>query len=211
MKKRTVGIVVVVLLLVGGAVWAVCGREDAAVRKVKEMQKEVFAGNGPPNREKMEEFRQAMHELTPAQRETMHDEMRSGFERRMDQQIAGYFALPAAQRNTYLDNQIKDMEKMRKDMEARFAKQGQGQNRAGPPQGGPGVGAGNQSGPNAGGPGGGRNRNPSARSEGRNRMLDHTSPEQRAQRTAYFAALQKRRIELGLPANPPHGHGPGGR
>lgn len=217
MRKRMIGILSAVLLLVvGGVVWAVFGREDPAVQKVKELQKEAFAGNGPPSREKMEEFRQAMHELSPEQREKMHEGMRSGFERRMNQQIAGYFALPAAQRNAYLDKQINDMEKMRKEMEARFAKQrqgqGQGQNRTGPPQGQLGAGGGSPQGPNAGGPGGGgRNRTPEARMTRRNARLDSATPAQRAQRTAYFAALQKRRIELGLPAFPQHGHGPGRR
>ena len=40
-------------------------------------------------------------------------------------------------------------------------------------------------------------------------MLDNTSPEQRAQRAAYFGDLQKRRLELGLPLS--SGRGPGGR
>ncbi len=215
MRKRTIGILAAVLLLVvGGVVWAVGGREDPAVQKVRQLRNEAFAGGGPPNQQKMEELRKAEHALAPEQREKLHDEMRNGRENPMDKQIAGYFALPPAQRNVYLDEQIKNMEKWRKEMEARRAKQGQGQNRAGPPQGQPGAGGGNQQGPNAGGPGGpggGQNRSPEARLVRRNARLDHSTPAQRAQRTAYFAALQKRRIELGLPANPPHGHGPGGR
>jgi hypothetical protein len=62
-----------------------------------------------------------------------------------------------------------------------------------------------------GGPGGGRNRTPEARSANRNQHLDNSSPEQRAKWMAYRAALQQRRIQLGLPADPSGGRGPGGR
>lgn len=111
----------------------------------------------------------------------------------MQQRVDDYFDSPPDQRQAMLDQQIMQMEAMR----AAFAQGGFG----GPPGGGTGnQPPGNQTAANQNGQGG----PPWARGdEGdrnawRKRMLDRTSPEQRAKWTEYREAIDKRRQELGL-------------
>jgi len=203
MSKRKTGIAaVVVLLLIAAAAWAFWPRADAQVEKIKRMQDDMFAG-GRPNPDQFSQFRKEMEDLSPEQRHEVHEHMRDQMERRMDKQIDDYFALPPEKRKESLDKQIRDQESRRKEWEKRRGQAGQGQGGAGqtPPPG---------AGQNAsGGPPGGRNSGGEARSDRRNRMLDNTSPEQRAKRDAYRAAMQQRRIELGLPVG--GGRRPAGR
>jgi hypothetical protein len=160
------------------------------VQKVKELQAEAFKEGATPEqrRQNFDLLRQEMDKLGPDQRREVRDQMREGFQRRMDEQIDAYFALPPQQRVAYLDKQITEMEKRRKEWEARRQREGQGQANirtdAGPS--GPGEPSGN----------------PEAKSQRHNEMRDTPTAEQRAKRTAYFAALKQRRIELGLPATP---------
>ena len=210
MSKRKIGVAIVVLvLLVAATVWAFKARADANVARLKQMQDKVFAA-GPPQREQFDQFRKEMDQLSPDQREQVRDHMREIMQRRIQKQVDEYFALPSEKRADFLDNQIQEMEKRRKEWEARRAQDGQG---------GPGQSGAGQN-PNAAGQGtntanagrqwgGGRNASPEAQSTRRNQMLDNTSPEQRAQRSAYFSAVQQRRIALGLPAW--SGGGPFGR
>jgi hypothetical protein len=54
MSRRKIAIVgVVLMLLIGGTIWALMGRADGQVEKVKQMQDEMFAG-GPPKPEQFE-------------------------------------------------------------------------------------------------------------------------------------------------------------
>lgn len=111
----------------------------------------------------------------------------------MQQRVDDYFESPPDQRQAMLDQQIMQMEAMR----AAFAQGGFG----GPP----GDGAGNQSPGNQtaanqngqGGPPWARG-NEGDRNAWRKRILDRTSPEQRAKWTEYREAIDKRRQELGL-------------
>jgi hypothetical protein len=231
MNKRKIAIIAaIVLLLIVGMVWAFSG--DSQVRKVQQLQKEAFAGEGPPNREKMEELHKEMQKLTPDQINKLMQPHREEMERRMAKQLDEYFALPPNKRKEHLDKQIQEGEKRRKEMEKRRqewekshppgsqGQQGQGQGRGqgpgqgmggppgggvGGPGGGPGMGPGPQGGPGVGQgrpPGGGRNRTPEQRAQRRNQFLDHTSPAARAKMAEYFDAMRKRRIELGLPPSP---------
>lgn len=106
----------------------------------------------------------------------------------MQQRVDDYFDSPPDQRQAMLDQQIMQMEAMR----AAFAQGGFG----GPPA----NSTGNQSAANQNG----QNGPPWARGdEGdrnawRKRILDRTSPEQRAKWTEYRDAIDKRRQELGL-------------
>ena len=122
----------------------------------------------------------------------------------MNKQIAAYFAAIPDQRNAILDKQIQEMEKRRKEWEARRIDQmGQSQNGGTTGQ------AGQSQNANAGGgPRGVRATTPEAMEQRRNQHLDHSTPQQRAQRTAYFPqAVQQHRIALGLPAfSGHHGH-----
>jgi hypothetical protein len=208
MSKRKMTIGVVAILIVGGTVWAWMSRPDAQVEKVKQMQAEAFKEGATPEqrRENFQLVRQEMEKLSPGQRNQVWEQMREGMERRMDQQVSAYFALPQEQRGAYLDKQIKEMEQWRKAGEARRAQAGQ----SGPPQGGAGGPPGGPGGQQAGG--GGQPRAPQsadARLQRRDQWLDRSTAEQRAQRSAYFADLQQRRLQLGLPASPFPGRGPG--
>lgn len=220
MNKRNIGIAaLVLLLLIGATAWALWGRSDAQLEKVKQMQHDMANAPTDKRRERREELRKEMDKLQPAQRKQLRDERWAEGERHMDKRIADYFAAPPEKRKAMLDKEIQDGEKRRKEHEARRQQGGQGgpggqgPNQPGRnPNGGPnppqaGSGPGGQGG-NAGGQSGrGRNASPEAQSANRNRRLDNSSPTQRAQRAAYFADMQKRRMELGLPPSPPHGHG----
>jgi hypothetical protein len=197
MKKRTVGLSVgVIVLLVVGIVWAFHGRADAQAEKVREMGKEAF--DGPRDSEKFGQFREAMDGLS---REQRREVMGSLFEERENRRIAKFFALPPTERTTFLDEQIREEEKRRQEWTARRNQGDQSQGGPGAqPQGPPGAR------PNAnGGPQGRQPRTLDDRLQRRNKRLDRTTPEQRSQRTAFRAAMDKRRKELGLPAHPRRG------
>lgn len=211
--KWKIAIGVLAIVLVGGAVWAFWGnRPDAEVERVKQMQAEAFKPDATPEqrRENFQLVRQEMEKLSPEQRDQVREQMREGFEWRMDEQIRTYFALPAEQKTAYLDKQINEMEQRRKEWETRRAQGGQGG--GGGQQGGAGGQQGAAGGQQAGGgaPRPPRDQSPEARAQRRDQRLDRSTAEQRAQRSAYFADLQQRRVQLGLPASPFPGGGRGG-
>jgi hypothetical protein len=188
MKKRTIAIVGGAILLVGGVVWAwPCA--DAQVERVVELMNDDTLSH----RQRWEKMHEEMPKLSDQQREAVFDKMSEHWEHRGQKAIEGYFALPPAQRKAYLDKQIQEDEKRHKEHQAHRPPAGQQQRQR-----------------QAGGPPAGRqNRTPQQSMAQRNKRLDRSTPEHRAQRSAYFAAMQKRRIELGLPAwgGPGHGHG----
>jgi hypothetical protein len=166
------------------------------------MQAELFKENMPPEQRQQafDLVHKEMNKLNHAQRREVEQVMRENFERRMDKQIAAYFALPKAQRAAYLDKQIDEMEKMRKDREARQPRSGQaGAGQSGGPRGG---------GPSQANPAGPRpppNLNSDAMAQRRAQRLDRTTATQRAMRATYFADLQQRRAQRGMPPMPGHG------
>jgi hypothetical protein len=191
MNKRTIIISVgVLLVLIGGIFWAVRGRADAKLEKVRAMGKELFSGNGPPDREKMGEFMRARRELSPDQQDQLHAEG----EQRMNERLAGFFKLSPQEQTAFLDERIQEDEKRRREWESRR------QDQPRPPQARPAGGANGNASPAR------RNRTLEERLQARNKRLDRATPEQRAQRTAFRAAMDKRRKELGLPSGrPPFG------
>lgn len=201
MSKKKVGIGIVLIALVGGAVWAFWSGPDPQVEKVKQLQQEAMKAPPEKRQEMFAQVRTQMEQLKPEQREMVFHDMRAQFEQRMQQEIKGYFALPPQQRVAYLDKQIDEMEKRRKEMEARRP-QGQqqrtGQGQAGGQRGGQGGGA--QGGGAQGGRGGGGGRGGSSaeRMQRRKARLDQESAVDRAQRHAYFDDLRKRREQRGL-------------
>jgi hypothetical protein len=220
-RKRTASLLVVAsLLLISGVSWFLSSGSNAEVEKVKQLQATAFSGKGPPSREKMDEMRRAMDQLTPAQRDEIMRPMREQMERRMEKRLDDYFALAPEQRAAYLDKEIKEMEKRHKEFESRRQQTGQGKNgpdSGPPPGGGPGPGPGGPGAP-GGGPGGPGGRPPrpeemgtDAAKQRRNDMFDHMSPSQRAKMDLFFSDMAKRRIAQGLPARPsPPGPPPGG-
>jgi hypothetical protein len=134
-------------------------------------------------------------------------EGRSIMMRHMQAKIDGYFALPPAKRDAYIDSEIRQMEFMRKAFMAgqtamRFM--GVGGSNAG------GAGAGSAAAGGAaaaGKPPAGtatteppRSGPPMGRNMSRKEMIDRTTPQQRAQFQEYFSRVEERRKALGLPA-----------
>ncbi|MCY3015119.1 MAG: hypothetical protein NT171_10570 [Planctomycetota bacterium] len=124
-------------------------------------------------------------ELRPKAMEEGRKLMMKGMEARVD----SYFAAPPNQRQKLIDDQLKQMQSMQKAFEgSRSMFQGLGG------QGGKGGAAGNQQ-QAAGGPG---PRSEEDRSVWRKRMIDGSSPSQRARWTEYFGEVEKRRQALGM-------------
>lgn len=205
MSKRKFAVVaVVLLLLIIGTVWAVrSSLANSQLEKVKQMREAM--AKLPRDQRRWEELGKEMDKLSEAQRDQLRDQRWAEAERRMKKRADDFFGAPPNQRKAVLDKQIADDERRRKERESNRAQGGPGGNLGGPNSGAAGQGAANP-GRQPGGP----NRSPDARSANRNRRLDNTSPAQRASQAAYAAAMQKRRIELGLPATPP-GRPGGGR
>ena len=210
MGKRIVW-TVILLMLVGAVYWAWrAWRVDPQVKKVQEMQAALFAEGTPPEqrRANFAAFRTEMEKLTPQQREQIGRQMRQQFETRMDQRLGEYFAMGPAQRVAFLDQQINEMEQRRKDFEQfrAQAQAAQGANAAaGQTQG--------QNNANSQGRGDRPTRTAQERAQARKSRLDRSTPTQRAQRSAFFEDMQKRRAQLGLPPmtmRPPSGGGGGG-
>jgi hypothetical protein len=216
-SKRKITIAAsVLILLIAGTVWALWSRTDPRVVKVQQMQLAMYKENKMPDRAQMEELHKAMRDLPAQQRHELMEQGRAYMERRMDERIDAFFALPKQERTAYLDKEIKQMEERRKQGEAN--RTSRGQSGQGGTAGGPGGSGGpqaNAGGAQANGPGGPPppNTNPEARLQRRNQRLDSSTAQQRAKRSAYFAALQQRRSELGLPPltrpGPPPGARPG--
>ena len=227
-RKKTIG-VILLLLLLGGGYWYWASGDDANITKVKQLQAEAFSGKGPPSREKMDEMRQAMDQLTPAQRDQVMRPMRQGMQNHMMKRIDDYFALSPEERGAYLDKEIRDMEKHQKEFEAwrkKAASQGKSGNGQGGAPGGPGGGPGGSGGPGGpgGGPGGGGPGGPGGPPPGmmdrgsdtakqfRNQMLDHMTVTQRAKMDNFISDMAKHRVSQGLspmptPPSPPRGGG----
>ena len=138
-------------------------------------------------------------ELRPKAIEEGRKLMMKGMEARVD----SYFAAPPDQRQKLIDDQLKQMQSMQKAFEgSRSMFQGLGGQGGGQAGGAQGAGrAGNQQ--TAGGP---TTRSEEDRNNWRKRMIDGSSPSQRARWTEYFGEVEKRRQALGLPG----GGGPGG-
>ena len=125
-------------------------------------------------------------ELRPKAMEEGRKLMMKGMEARVD----SYFAAPPDQRQKLIDDQLKQMQSMQKAFEgSRSMFQGLGGG-----QGGSGGAAGNQQAAGRPGP-----RSEEDRSAWRKRMIDGSSPSQRARWTEYFSEVEKRRQALGIP------------
>jgi len=130
-------------------------------------------------------FMMKVQALPPDLRPRAIESGRDAMLRIVDAKAQAYFALPAAQRQTFLDSEIRQGELMRKAFEAgKTALKWAG-------MGGRGT---NQAQPSAG-PGGSQdNRNRTMKS-----LIDKTTPAQRSRITEYMSAIESRRRQLGLP------------
>ena len=205
---------------------------DPRVLEIKKMQADMqaqFMANGGPTTEaEAKAFVAAMGQMRE-KREELPRELRRqadaggsrAFQNAMRKNMNAYFDAPPSERKAVLMQQIKQQELMRKA----FAEAGGG--RGGPGGGGgapggpgggrpdsavPGGGSPGGGGPGAGGrggPGGGgqtAGSSPGGTGTGtdwRKRIIDNTSPTQRAQYTEYRRVMDETRAKMGLP--------PGGR
>ena len=153
------------------------------------------------------------------------------FRSTMETRINAYFSLPPDQRRAELDRQIKQEDLLRKAWETTQANSpangsgatnnsvaggGSGQGGGGSGQSGGQGGSGQAGSGQAGGDGGGSPRGSGPprggpphggseedRNRWRKKMIDTTSPEQRAQYVEYRRAMEARRSQLGTPSNGP--------
>jgi hypothetical protein len=180
-------------------------REDPRITELRLLQEELIRKyppeRGPQSISEAAErvtaiggFMMKVQALPPELRPQAIESGRDAMLRIVDSKAQAYFALPAKERQAFLDSEIRQGELMRKAFEAgktalKWAGMGgRGGNQAKPP-------AGN------GGPGGSQD----DRNRWRKSVIDRTTPAQRSRITEYMSAIESRRSQLGLPAG---GFGP---
>lgn len=172
------------LLLLIGLGWAVGAyRSSARIARVQALAEQVSALPPEQSKAAREQLRVEMARLSPDQRRQVFEQ---GFDRRLD----AYFAASPSERTAMLDRMI-----------ARFrSRPGSDGPRTRPASPTKTVGTvASGSSPNrGGGRGSWRNLSPEQRDQRRRARLDRTTPEQRARRSEFFAALRARREQLGL-------------
>jgi len=198
------------VLLASWAVWWFrAGGEDPRITEIRTLQREL-AAKYPPGQAirgpedaaaRVAAIGQVMAKVQQLPPELRPQAMRVGqdtFRKMIDGKVSAYFSLPAEERQAFLDQEIRQMEFMRKAFEAGqtvAAFFGRGGTQS----------AGAKSGEEAGarrpfGPPGGSEED---RNRFRKDLLDRTTPEQRARFVEYFGAIERRRGQLGLPVMPP--------
>lgn len=196
MKKKNVLAVLLLLAVFAVAAWAFWpAGPDPQLAKVAALQEQAFKPDSkatPEERRKtFEELRTEAEKLTPEQRGELMRTNPPPFMREMQKTISDFAELPENKRKEFLDKHIDRMESRRKEMQKRFADRGA----AGPggPPGGPGGG------PPGGGRGGFGGNDPQRRQEMQKKMLDNTSPDDRAKFGLFFREMAQRRQERGMP------------
>ena len=209
-RRMFVGLTIVLALLAAWAVWWLRGTgEDPRITEIRTLQREL-AAKYPPGQAisgpvdaaaRVAAIGQVMAKVQQLPPELRPQAMRVGqgtFRKMMDGKVSTYFSLPAEKRQDFLDQEIRQMEFMRKAFEAGQTVAaffgGGGSKSAGDKRGG-GVGPRPPFGP----PGGSEE----DRNRFRKEMIDSTTPEQRARFVEYIGAIERRRGQLGLPAMPP--------
>lgn len=229
--KRWVGSLALMLLLGFGIAWGggwIRFTTDPRVLEIKKMQAEMqakFMANGGPTTEAeakafvvaMGQMREKREELPQELRRQADAGGRQAFQNAMRKNMNAYFEAPPSERKAVLMQQIKQQELMRKAFaEAGGWRGGPGGGGGGPGGAGSGPGGSGNGGPGGsggpggvgrGGPGGGaQNAGGGPGGSGtdwRKRIIDSTSPTQRAQYTEYRRVMDETRAKMGLP--------PGGR
>ena len=205
--KKMVTLGVVILVLITGTVWAYRRhRADAQVQNVLKLQEKAFDDKLPPDqREAMRtQIRTEMDKLSDRQRGQVRDQMGARFQRREDERMAAYFKMTAEQKAAYLSQQIADMLKRQQERDARRAAD-QAQNGANSQS----QNGNGQNGNNSGGGNRPGRFDQQARNNFRLRMLDNTSPAQRAERAQYMQDFRQQCLQQGI--TPPTRGGPRGR
>ena len=210
-RRRTLlGLSLALALVTAWAVWWFRGSgEDPRITEIRTLQREL-AAKYPPGQAisgpvdaaaRVAAIGQVMAKVQQLPPELRPQAMRVGqdtFRKMMDGKVSTYFSLPAEKRQDFLDQEIRQMEFMRKAFEAGQTVAtffGGGRSKSADGKRGDGVGPRPPFGP----PGGSEE----DRNRFRKQMIDSTSPEQRARFVEYIGAIERRRGQLGLPAMPP--------
>jgi cell division protein FtsB len=207
-RRRWLTLLLLLLIGFGGYGGYRLIRTDPAVKKVRDLRKELADANLSPDqrRDKFRQLREAMDKLPPQKREQMQREMAEEGRKRFEEQMKRYAKMSPDEKTRYLDQQIDRMEQFRQ------RRQQQNQNGSGPGTGAGGVftsgpAGGGQRGPGGqaqggagGGQGFGNGQQSSAedRERRRKQMLDQTTPEFRAMRDQYFKDLRQRQQQRGF-------------
>ncbi len=216
-KRRTMLAVAVLALLMIGA-WSWLHARQS--RLPKELSVEALAARvgGDPGKLR-QQIRGVEQQLTEAQREELHRNLRTVMEDSMDKRLKAYFAAGESERKVLLDRDIDEMRSRMQEMEKRRAEQ-KGKNAeggpppdgngpppgaGGPPPGDPGGGPG---GPSPGGPGRGPPGPPSR--DQRKDWTERRDPDRMARMMSYMTAMRKRAEERGIQLPMPPGPPPGG-
>jgi len=207
-RQMFLGLSFALALLTGWAVWWYRATgEDPRITEIRTLQRELAAKyppgqaiSGPKDAAaRVAAIGQVMAKVQQLPPELRPQAMRVGqdtFRKIMDGKVSTYFSLPAEKRQDFLDQEIRQMEFMRKAFEAGqtvAAFFGGGKSAGG--KRGEGVGPRPPFGPSGG--------SEEDRNRFRKQMLDSTTPEQRARFAEYIGAIERRRGQLGLPAMPP--------
>lgn len=207
-----IGVVVALFLLGWGVNSLLASRRLADYEAKEAAAREKERDPNAPMEDRFaarEEARRERDRLSPDQREQlMQKEMQKWRDAEKKRYDAFFDEKDPKKQQGMLDKEIKDQEERRKQWEARAGMWGGG-------FGGGGGGGGGGWGNNGQGQGGDSSRRPRFSNEDREKMmkriLDSSTPQIRAQRTAYRQAMNDRRKELGLPPLPTWGGGgPGG-
>lgn len=186
---------------------------DPRILEIRQLQKEArdkFVETGGPTTMAeateavvaMNQIREKIEALPEPLRQSVERGGGSMFRSAMRARIDAYFAAPPEKRIAELDRQIRQEEMMRKAFEAAGAIRGFFGGQAGGNAGGQGTSNqaasdGQRSGPPP--------QSDEARQAWRKRMIDTTTPEQRARYSEYRRAMDVRRTQLGLPPSGPPG------
>ena len=210
-RRRTLlGLSLALALVTAWAVWWFRGSgEDPRITEIRTLQREL-AAKYPPGQAisgpvdaaaRVAAIGQVMAKVQQLPPELRPQAMRVGqdtFRQIMDGKVSTYFSLPAEKRQDFLDQEIRQMEFMRKAFEAGQTVAtffGGGRSKSADGKRGDGVGPRPPFGP----PGGSEE----DRNRFRKQLIDSTTPEQRARFVEYIGAIERRRGQLGLPAMPP--------
>jgi hypothetical protein len=199
---------VIALLVAWLAGWLRFGT-DPRVAEIQALQEEAraafTAGGGPSSVAEagaafaaMGRIREKVEALPAHLRPQVERSGGSMFRNAMRARIDSYFAAPPEERQAQLDRHIDQEEMLRKASE--LARTVTGGDRSG--GGGSGGNADSGNGGRSGGGGAGQARSDEGRSNWRKRIIDRTTPEQRARYVEYRRAIEKRRGERGLPSWP---------
>ncbi len=171
-KRKTVWLVAVVFIVAGLMAWRVGGAKPDVPTDPTALRQFMATP----------EFSQ----LTEEQKRPYFQAMRSGFMRRMEEQMTAYFALPPGpQRDRYMDGLIDQMEKRQQEWQARAA------TRPARPPGDAGPASSSSS-----------SRRNMTRPERMKARVENTPPATKARMAEFRKAMEDRRAQRGLPPSP---------